>query len=474
MADDSFDVFISYSWRDNADGWVTKLEEQLQKSLCQLGPSGVNVYRDASDARQNELAPVAIDQSLLKARHLIIIYSNNWRNSTYCQTEFDHYWQKSRKSADPVSLYRISCIWLCDFSDERNRLPFPLSSLRGYDFFQGEGDASVPAQPSFRDSKVFRNLLGDIRAELKLDQQASATPTRFALLSPIDCRERRNRLARELAKKGILAYPPPQVICETEKELEELFRPMSPPEGTPFIKFYDESLVSEDTWDIDYAFAEKKRFAIIIWDSQGTYTQTGKVPDLTNADLQVGALDDFIRFLDDTLLDAPINDPTEDEPLPASTDDPSQDGKESRTSSTKPQIGIFADDDNIKVADTFIARIRREVGRYKRPAVTIPKNPTRDFLSQFRAFVMFYGADGSHPQDEEDEKKRVRKQKRRADRFSDVLEEQGISASRGYIFRSPPPLENVPWPDSGYARIFDLAKKPDIDEAIAQLKVNLD
>ena len=89
----SYDVFISYSRKDNERGWVTGLYEAiLQDFRGQFAPP-IRIFFDKSDIKSRQDWKLRLLQGLRTSRVLLVCLSPNYLRSEYCKWEWDEFAQ---------------------------------------------------------------------------------------------------------------------------------------------------------------------------------------------------------------------------------------------------------------------------------------------------------------------------------------------------------------------------------------------
>jgi TIR domain len=78
----SWDVFISYSLLDKE--WAAKLENDLTSR-------GLKVFRDVTRITAGDIWEKTLQTALVQSRHLVVLWSDNARNSDWIQSELKHF-----------------------------------------------------------------------------------------------------------------------------------------------------------------------------------------------------------------------------------------------------------------------------------------------------------------------------------------------------------------------------------------------
>ncbi len=91
-AHEEYDLFISYSHKDDADGWVTALVATLQADHCpEFSPTPLRLFFDRHDIRDMDDWERRIRLGLKSAKVMLAILSPNYFASQYCRQEWQEY-----------------------------------------------------------------------------------------------------------------------------------------------------------------------------------------------------------------------------------------------------------------------------------------------------------------------------------------------------------------------------------------------
>ena len=139
------DVFISYAQVDNQpldrNGkevcWVTYLKEQLQKRVDQkLGRKGAaEIWMDLDNLAGNECVTPAIASAIAKTAALVVVLSDGYLNSVWCQKEIRSFVQ-SAGAEGRLFVVHLAEIPLLDRPEE-------IRDLIGFHFFDKEKKAEL-------------------------------------------------------------------------------------------------------------------------------------------------------------------------------------------------------------------------------------------------------------------------------------------------------------------------------------------
>lgn len=213
------DIFISYAQVDNTPverngkevRWVTHLKEQLQKRVDQkLGRIGAaEIWMDLDDLAGNEAVTPTIDSVIQKTAALVIILSDGYPNSMWCQKEIQHFVAAAGASG------RLFVVHLADIALDAR--PEEVRELIGFNFF--DKDVKAELDPSSVEySKELLKLREKLAAKLTVmkhavasetDDEAAApsTPAVFLAEGTPDLDEDRDALATYIEKLGYRVLP---------------------------------------------------------------------------------------------------------------------------------------------------------------------------------------------------------------------------------------------------------------------------
>jgi TIR domain len=97
-------IFLSYARADDrcslnssdGKGFVTRLDEHLQDSLCPPGSHLPTIWRDKRCIKPGDPFETIIESAIAKAEVLLVVLSRNWLASAYCRRELESFssrWQ---------------------------------------------------------------------------------------------------------------------------------------------------------------------------------------------------------------------------------------------------------------------------------------------------------------------------------------------------------------------------------------------
>ena len=131
------DIFVSYSHIDNEvfhkieDGWVSTFTNILNKKLSQdLGTRDFSLWRDHRLSAHEELTPELVS-IVENSALLLVIVSNAYLNSEWCQKERKTFINKVKNKIFPTS--RIFIIEIDNIEIEKK--PEELLDITGYKFW---------------------------------------------------------------------------------------------------------------------------------------------------------------------------------------------------------------------------------------------------------------------------------------------------------------------------------------------------
>jgi hypothetical protein len=127
-----YDVFVSYSTLDNADGWVTEFIARLKNYINQqLGERDSNrVWWDQDRVESMEPLTPQIQDRVSRSRLLLVLLSPGYQKSKWCQLERQFFFEKYReaKSEQRILLVDLGILG-------RTERPNEFQDLRSEDFF---------------------------------------------------------------------------------------------------------------------------------------------------------------------------------------------------------------------------------------------------------------------------------------------------------------------------------------------------
>jgi hypothetical protein len=139
------DIFISYAQVDNTPvdrggrevRWVSYLKEQLQKRVDQkLGRIGATqIWMDLEDLGGNESVTPAIDSAIHKTAALVVVLSDGYLSSMWCQKEIQNFVASAGASG------RLFVVHLAEIPLEKR--PEGIRDLIGFNFFDKELQAEL-------------------------------------------------------------------------------------------------------------------------------------------------------------------------------------------------------------------------------------------------------------------------------------------------------------------------------------------
>ena len=131
------DIFISYAQVDNEPldfagrevRWVNHLKEQLQRRVDQkLGRKGsTRIWMDLNDLAGNEAVTPTIDRAINKTAALVIVLSDGYLASMWCQKEVQQFAAAAHASG------RLFVVHLADIPHDQR--PEGIQDLIGFDFY---------------------------------------------------------------------------------------------------------------------------------------------------------------------------------------------------------------------------------------------------------------------------------------------------------------------------------------------------
>ncbi len=74
----NYDVFISYSRKDNAGGWVSGLRDAIYEDFREFSAEPFRIFFDASEIRSHQDWQLRLRQGLVTSRVLLLCLSPNY------------------------------------------------------------------------------------------------------------------------------------------------------------------------------------------------------------------------------------------------------------------------------------------------------------------------------------------------------------------------------------------------------------
>lgn len=110
-----YDVFISYSHRDNMaqhedDGWVDCFHAGLYKYVTETLGRTVRIWRDKTKMQANDRINPAVYESLPKCLIFIPILSPNFMNSQWCPKELEIFYNQNKSKDAESRIFPVSKI----------------------------------------------------------------------------------------------------------------------------------------------------------------------------------------------------------------------------------------------------------------------------------------------------------------------------------------------------------------------------
>lgn len=87
----SYDVFISYARRDDADGWVTSLRNAIYDDFRSFSSEPFRIFFDTEEIRGRQDWELRLRHGLRSSRVLLVCVSPNYLRSAYCRWEWDEF-----------------------------------------------------------------------------------------------------------------------------------------------------------------------------------------------------------------------------------------------------------------------------------------------------------------------------------------------------------------------------------------------
>jgi tetratricopeptide (TPR) repeat protein len=101
-----YDVFISYSRKDNAGGWVSGLRGAIYDDFREFSAEPFRIFFDTSEIHSREDWQLRLRQGLVTSRVLLVCLSPNYLRSPYCRWEWEEFARVQARrlgGGDPVT-----------------------------------------------------------------------------------------------------------------------------------------------------------------------------------------------------------------------------------------------------------------------------------------------------------------------------------------------------------------------------------
>ena len=87
----NYDIFVSYSRRDDADGWVSALRDAIYEDFKSFSTDPFRIFFDQSEIRNRDDWELRLRQGLRSSRVLLVCLSPNYLQSQYCKWEWEEF-----------------------------------------------------------------------------------------------------------------------------------------------------------------------------------------------------------------------------------------------------------------------------------------------------------------------------------------------------------------------------------------------
>jgi hypothetical protein len=141
-------VFMSYAWKDNTlppddpsaeKGFATLLGEQIDYEFESAEPKPV-LWRDRNKIDDAQQFDAIIEQAIAGSSLFLIVLSNHWLASEYCQRELKLFRERYADEDDYVFGHRIVLVHKTFVAEDRYPRIFPVQ--RGFRFFSMAADGT--------------------------------------------------------------------------------------------------------------------------------------------------------------------------------------------------------------------------------------------------------------------------------------------------------------------------------------------
>jgi hypothetical protein len=224
-------IFMSYAWKDNTlppddpsaeKGFATLLWEQIDYEFESADPKPV-LWQDRNKIDDAQQFNPIIEQEIARSSLFLVVLSNHWLASEYCQKEFKLFRERWRNEDDYAFGHRIVIAHKNFVPEHRHPKPFPIQ--RGFRFFSMSADGTeLPFYRRGRGHPQFFSMAGSLGQVLikhtrhkeppiahEPPQQTEQPPSgrKIYLAKPApDMRLDYLRLHKELCDHGYNVVPP--------------------------------------------------------------------------------------------------------------------------------------------------------------------------------------------------------------------------------------------------------------------------
>lgn len=141
-----YDLFISYSHRDNGDGWVDRFHARLKNRLgVELGREP-SIWRDAKRLDGGDYFDDEIAQALARSKVLLSIISPSYLNSQYCAQELRYFSEAAVTNGGVRIGNRSRRVKVVKTWVERDRHPVELQEQTGYELCEKDLESGRPRE----------------------------------------------------------------------------------------------------------------------------------------------------------------------------------------------------------------------------------------------------------------------------------------------------------------------------------------
>lgn len=304
------DIFVSYAHVDDQpfanqeQGWITHFTHHLRGELSRrLGRKDNYSFWKDFRLRGNDAVTPEIEQQVKAAKTLLILFSQGWMASPWCQKELELF----RQSHPDVS-GRIFAVELEHFRQEDK--PAILQDLLCYPFWRLTGkEHSLPLGypvPQITDTAYVERLVNlsyDLASTLQTTQLAQEPPQATVYVAPVNdsLYSQRQSVISELRQFGIESLPRNNLLdADMDKALAQC---------SHFVQLLDANHVFGIPCN-QHLIAEVAKKPILQWRDPKLDYSGGHVPEeqrrlLEGKTVIAAPLSDFIRMVREAVLPKP-------------------------------------------------------------------------------------------------------------------------------------------------------------------------
>jgi len=211
------DVFISYSWADNRNGWVTCFEKALKDRLHELLGAEPKVWRDERELSGEHDFTEEIKLRLTHTAVLVLMVSNSYLASDFCRLERLHF--SAHVSGGLRIGTRLKIVKAIKLPADNNLHRSIVKDAFGFTFFKDQAiQGPVEYFPGDRDFALEIDRLAKGLSNLLRAMYNEKMPVYVAEPAPAEAVPAWKRLRAELESRGFRVLPTfrPDPDCDPE------------------------------------------------------------------------------------------------------------------------------------------------------------------------------------------------------------------------------------------------------------------